>query len=285
MPYWTSLCVLRRTCRQSGLYETPFHCNTLSKHHHYYYMNVDFFYLCLIGWSMYRFCVTFVVIILNLIIFRKYQFWNKEVSIAKSDAIDVQNISQRVLDKYRKEHTAEQTETDSSIIGHLIKSPYPTDKERVADVTVFMIAGHETTANQVLNFRRVLLTIKLLHKYVYFLCSLLMPYWTSLCVLRRTCRQSSLYETLFHCNIQNKNHHQASWLIIELSRHPLVVAKIRAELDALFPAGTVVDFTPQTLSQLHYLTMVIKEGMRLWACMYIYMYIPIYAYMCIDIYK
>jgi hypothetical protein len=24
---------------------------------------------------------------------------------------------------------------------------------------------------------------------VHFLCSLLMPYWTSLCVLRRTCRQ------------------------------------------------------------------------------------------------
>jgi cytochrome P450 len=41
---------------------------------------------------------------------------------------------------------------------------------------------------------------------------------------------------------------QASWLIIELSRYPLVVAKIRAEQDVLFQAGTVVDFTPQTLS-------------------------------------
>jgi hypothetical protein len=38
-------------------------------------------------------------------------------------------------------------------------------------------------------------------------CSLLMPYWTSLFVLRRTCRQSSLYETLFHCNILSKYHH------------------------------------------------------------------------------
>jgi cytochrome P450 len=54
------------------------------------------------------------------------------------------------LDKYRREHTAEETEADSSIIGHLIKSPYPSDKERRADVTVFMIAGHETTANQVI---------------------------------------------------------------------------------------------------------------------------------------
>jgi hypothetical protein len=157
-------------------------------------------YMCIYVYTnMYIYIYIYIFIYI-----RKYQFWNKEVRSANKDALDVQNISQRVLDKYRREHTAEETETDSSIIGHLIKSPYPSDKERVADLTVFMIAGHETTANQ------------------------------------------------------------ASWLIIELSRHPLVVAKIRAELDALFPAGKVVDFTPQTLSQLHYLSMVIKEGMRLW---------------------
>jgi hypothetical protein len=44
LPYWTSLFVLRRTCRQSGLCETLFHCNTLSKHHyhhhHHYYFRV-----------------------------------------------------------------------------------------------------------------------------------------------------------------------------------------------------------------------------------------------------
>jgi hypothetical protein len=44
-----------------------------------------------------------------------------------------------------------------------------------------------------------------------FLCSLLVPYWTSLCVLRRKCRQSSLYETLFHCNTRSKHHHHA-WI-------------------------------------------------------------------------
>jgi hypothetical protein len=40
-----------------------------------------------------------------------------------------------------------------------------------------------------MHFRRVLFTIKLLYKCFHFLCSLLMPYWTSLYVLRRTCRQ------------------------------------------------------------------------------------------------
>jgi hypothetical protein len=62
-------------------------------------------------------------------------------------------------------------------------------------------------ASFVLYFRRVLFTIKLLHKCFHFWCPLLMPYWTSLSVLRRTYGQSSLYETLFHCNTLSKHHH------------------------------------------------------------------------------
>jgi hypothetical protein len=34
MPYWTGLCVLRRTCIQD--YETLFHVVILSKHHHHH---------------------------------------------------------------------------------------------------------------------------------------------------------------------------------------------------------------------------------------------------------
>ena len=90
--------------------------------------------------------------------------------------------------------------------------------------------------------------------------------------------------------------YQLSWIIIELARNPDSVSKLRIELDAIFPpkssgsgseggsesvsvshgvtdkdkdkegvtgAGRAV-FTPQHLSQLPYLSMVIKEGMRLW---------------------
>jgi hypothetical protein len=39
-------------------------------------------------------------------------------------------------------------------------------------------------ASYVLHFRRALFTIKLLHECFQCLCSSLMPYWTSLCVLR-----------------------------------------------------------------------------------------------------
>lgn len=60
--------------------------------------------------------------------------------------------------------------------------------------------------------------------------------------------------------------YQLSWIIIELSRHPEVVVKIRLELDGLFDSRqhSSVAFTPQHLSKLDYLTTVIKEGMRLW---------------------
>ena len=108
-------------------------------------------------------------------------------------------------------------------------SPYPSDKERIADITIFMFAGHDTTA------------------------------------------------------------YQLSWIIIELARNPDCVSKLRIELDAIISSkssgsesesvsnGGVTDkdkegvtgarravFTPQHLSQLPYLSMVIKEGMRLW---------------------
>jgi hypothetical protein len=44
MPYWLGLCVLRRTWRQSSLYETLFHCNTLSKHHHHHHHTLFYHY-------------------------------------------------------------------------------------------------------------------------------------------------------------------------------------------------------------------------------------------------
>jgi hypothetical protein len=56
-------------------------------------------------------------------------------------------------------------------------------------------------ASYVLHFRCVLFTIKLLHKFFQILFTLLMPYWTSSCVLCRICRQD--YETLFPVLIFN----------------------------------------------------------------------------------
>ena len=60
---------------------------------------------------------------------------------------------------------------------------------------------------------------------------------------------------------------QLSWIIIELAKAPEIVKKFRVELDAIFPernGNGRVEFTPQHLSKLNYLNLIIKEGMRLW---------------------
>lgn len=98
--------------------------------------------------------------------------------------------------------------------------------------------------------------------------------------------------TIFMIAGHDTTAYQLSWIIIELSRHPECVLKLRAELDSIFPrekSGSVngellgegknktggdkddnekrhdkAVFTPQQLSKLTYLSMVIREGMRLW---------------------
>jgi cytochrome P450 len=76
-------------------------------------------------------------------------FWLPEIKVAKKAVAKVAETGQGVLDRYRASHTPEEIEADSSIIGHLVRSPYPTELERIADVTIFMLAGHDTTAYQV----------------------------------------------------------------------------------------------------------------------------------------
>lgn len=55
---------------------------------------------------------------------------------------------------------------------------------------------------------------------------------------------------------------QITWIIIQLSKNPNVLKKLRLELDSIFPEGQMI-CTGDQLSKLHYLTKVIKEGMRL----------------------
>eukprot|EP00596_Hydrurales_sp_CCMP1899_P001201 CAMPEP_0119042294 /NCGR_PEP_ID=MMETSP1177-20130426/14520_1 /TAXON_ID=2985 /ORGANISM="Ochromonas sp, Strain CCMP1899" /LENGTH=303 /DNA_ID=CAMNT_0007008973 /DNA_START=714 /DNA_END=1625 /DNA_ORIENTATION=- len=134
---------------------------------------------------------------------RKLMSWLPEIKVAKKAVSKVAETGQGVLDRYRASHTPEEIEADSSIIAHLVRSPYPTELDRIADVTIFMLAGHDTTAYQV------------------------------------------------------------SWIIIEILKHPHVLIKLREELDRVFAVQTPGDCTPTQLSELTYLSHIIKEGMRL----------------------
>jgi hypothetical protein len=80
---------------------------------------------------------------------RQYKFWVKEIKDAKTGVALMVKAGQSILDCYRSSHTKDEIEEDTSIIGHLIRGPYKSDRERIADVTIFMLAGHDTTAYQV----------------------------------------------------------------------------------------------------------------------------------------
>jgi cytochrome P450 len=130
-------------------------------------------------------------------------FWLPEVKAAHDGVAKMVKVGQSVLDRYRASHSKNEIESDSSIIGHLIRSPYPTELDRIADLTTFILAGHDTTG------------------------------------------------------------YQLSWIIIECVKHPDVLLKLRKELDRVFAVNSPIDCTPNQLSELHYLSYIIKEGMRL----------------------
>jgi cytochrome P450 len=75
-------------------------------------------------------------------------FWLPEIKDANEGVCKMKRVGQGVLDRYRASHSKEEIESDSSIIGHLVRSPYPTELDRIADITIFILAGHDTTGYQ-----------------------------------------------------------------------------------------------------------------------------------------
>lgn len=56
-----------------------------------------------------------------MIPFRKYMFWREEVKEGLKAAKEIESIGQKILNKYRSEHSAEQLSDDKTIIGHLLR--------------------------------------------------------------------------------------------------------------------------------------------------------------------
>ena len=78
--------------------------------------------------------------------FRFLMFWSKEVIRGREAAVTIEKSQQDLLNKYRSEKSPDEIEKDQSILGHLVRSPYPSDTERCADMTTLMIAGQDTTS-------------------------------------------------------------------------------------------------------------------------------------------
>ena len=94
---------------------------------------------------------------------RRYMFWDKEVQQAKQYRDEVYSFLFSLIQKYRETHTPEETASDTSIMGALMRrfsylflftalltrstrcSPYPSELHRAVDMFTFVVAGHETT--------------------------------------------------------------------------------------------------------------------------------------------
>ena len=73
-------------------------------------------------------------------------FWNTDLRRAKLAGEKIRAAQSKILDNYRASMTPEEIAKDSSILAHIVRGPYKSDKERCAEMTVFMIAGHDTTS-------------------------------------------------------------------------------------------------------------------------------------------
>jgi hypothetical protein len=128
----------------------------------------------------------------------------------------------------------------------------------------------------------------------FILCILLMPYWTSLCVLRRTCRQSSLYGTLFHCNTLSDYHHHICACFISIIIRPtcIYMLKYLCRYNYIYKRSMYIDiYIYIYIHIIRPIMMVCLHGRNCVRClfgryMYIYKYIHtcIYINICIYIY-
>ena len=84
-------------------------------------------------------------VILRFDPFRTFRFWDKSLHRAEKAAKYLSRFCMSLLQRYRDKHTKEEIENDSSIMGHLMRTPYPSDEDRCADILTFLVAGHDTT--------------------------------------------------------------------------------------------------------------------------------------------
>ena len=89
--------------------------------------------------------------ILRVVIpFRRFMFWDRGVRAADQALEKVRQLGTAMLHAARSQDQHQRSLLhcdDKSIMGHILRNDYPSDEHRVADIIVFMIAGHETTAH------------------------------------------------------------------------------------------------------------------------------------------
>lgn len=160
---------------------------------------------------------------------RRLMFWSKDhLDVAASRAFKV-GFAERLLKEYRHNHTAEYLQTDTSIMGHLLRNEYKDEEDRISDMMVFISAGHETTS------------------------------WTLVWLFLEIARHPEVKEKLLaelDAAIPSRSRRASSSPASETVSEPVPSS-----------AGTPAEVTFPPISKLMslpYLGMCIKEAMRLW---------------------
>uniref|UniRef100_A0A7S1E2X2 H(+)-exporting diphosphatase n=1 Tax=Hemiselmis andersenii TaxID=464988 RepID=A0A7S1E2X2_HEMAN len=76
---------------------------------------------------------------------RKYRFWDAEMKAAVAACGELMDIAGEIVQRYKERNTEEQIRQDTGIMAHILRTPYPSDKARNADVVTMLLAGHDTT--------------------------------------------------------------------------------------------------------------------------------------------
>jgi cytochrome P450 len=78
--------------------------------------------------------------------YRFLMFWDKNLKEANEAALGIKKFQHELLSSCRSKKSPAEMEKDPSILRHLVRSPYVSDVEKCADMTIFVGAGSDTTA-------------------------------------------------------------------------------------------------------------------------------------------
>jgi len=76
--------------------------------------------------------------------FRGWHIWSSRAMKSRRAGKELMRIAKELMAEYRRTH-AESLDTDTSILAHILRCPYPSEDDRAADVVILLIGGHDTT--------------------------------------------------------------------------------------------------------------------------------------------
>lgn len=75
---------------------------------------------------------------------RGWHVWSPRAMRARRAGKELMRVAKELMGEYRRVH-AETLDTDTSILAHILRGPYPSEEDRAADVVILLIGGHDTT--------------------------------------------------------------------------------------------------------------------------------------------